>query len=135
MPKSLPREILRDLPWSFKEDPLPDLASFIESLRDYGDDIDVPLDEAGLQRLLPTSAVDVKYAYGVRAPSGEWHDAEEIVRIRSDHVLSCAELLYQIHTRVHDRLQHQDHCFFEGLSLLTESTETGVPTYEMNLGN
>lgn len=130
-----PVQILADMPWSFKEPTPKTLLDFVVALRDYSRDVGVPFQESLLHVRLPVSSMDVRYAYTVRASSGDWQYVEGLVRIRQSSPPSHAELLYYVHSKVHEKLVDQDHCFFEGFHLLEAELEEGVPAYEMYLGS
>jgi hypothetical protein len=131
----LPETVLPDVAWSFQEALSASYVDFLTALLEYGREASLPANEDELSSKLPFSFVDIEYEYGAQMLSGEWKDVTEVIRLRPPQPLTRGELLYEIHKASHGKLRDQDHCFFEGLSLVKEENEPGVPVYEMYLGS
>lgn len=130
-----PELILPELRWSIAE-PVPgDMQAFRSALVEYASEIEVEQDFSEFDQPFPGLAVDIQYTYAVRRPSGQWDDLKEIVRVRSDHPLTQGELVLRLHQAAHRHLVDQDHHFFEGLELMPQSFEPGVPAYELVTGS
>jgi hypothetical protein len=131
----LPRKILPDLAWSFKE-PLPTNPSlFVAALRAYGESVKAPVVDSELQVRFPLASLDIEYTYARRSESGAWVDVPVTVRVRRSSPPTYAELLFELHFSSAERLHEQDHSYFEGLWLLDKENEKGVPVYELYLGS
>jgi hypothetical protein len=131
----LPKSVLPDLAWSFKQ-PLPTSpAEFAAALRAYGKEVKVPVSEPELQTRFPLPSLDVTYTYAQRGESGAWTDVPVTVRIRRAEPPTYTQLLYEVHFASAEKLKDQDHCFFEGLWLTELENERGVPVYELYLGS
>jgi hypothetical protein len=131
----LPRNVLPDLAWSFKEPTQANPSLFLASVRAYGESIKAPVAEAELQTRFPLNALDIEYSYAKRLESGEWVDVPVKIRIRRSSPPTYGELLYELHTASAEALRDQDHCYFEGLVLLDRQNESGIPVYELYLGS
>ena len=132
---TLPRKILPDLAWSFKE-PLPaNPALFVSALRAYGESVKAPVVEAELQSRFPLPSLDVEYTYAKQEDSGFWTDVPVKVRISRSAPPTYAEVLFELHIASAEKLQDQDHSYFEGLWLLDREYEKGIPVYELYLGS
>ena len=133
--KQMPHWILPDLAWSFSRD-IPDcLAEWEEALVAYGDDVGIPAERDSLRLVLPVRALDVQYTDRIRGVNSEWQRTSQVVSVRASRLLSCGEILYEVHKAVHAKLKDQDHSFFEGLKLLDGVFEQGVPAYTLLLGS
>src|SRR3989338_3708892 len=130
-----PEWILPDLLWSIAEPVPSDINDFRAALIEYGSDIQAEQDFSEFDQLFLSPAVDIQYSYGVQTPSGEWEDVKEVVRVQSDRLLSHGELVLRLHEAAHRHLVDQDHHYFEGLELMPESFENGVPAYELSTGS
>ncbi|MBN8758320.1 MULTISPECIES: hypothetical protein [Variovorax] len=133
--KQMPNTILRDLAWSFSRDTPESIAEWEEALSAYGEDIGMPVDREKLWLVLPVRALDVQYTYWVVGNNNEWQPKSRVVSVRASRLLSCSEILFEVHKASHAELEDQDHRFFEGLELLDEVFEEGVPAYKMLLGS
>ena len=67
-----------------------------------------------------------------------WDDEEEdiieeqiMLQADNNKYFTTAELLYKVHNEVHDKLEGDDHIFFEGLELFDNESEEypGIPYY------
>jgi hypothetical protein len=130
-----PENILPDVAWSFRQALPENYSAFLFELNQYAKEIGAALREVELSSKLPFSFVDIRYEYGVQSPTGVWDDVVKILRLRPSEAMTRGELLYEIHRACHAFLKDQDHCYYEGLWLLNEENEQGIPFYEMYLGS
>ncbi|MCR6475171.1 hypothetical protein NU688_03295 [Variovorax sp. ZS18.2.2] len=131
--KQMPNTILPDLAWSFSRDTPESIAEWEEALLAYGEDVGMPVERESLWLVLPVRALDVQYTYWVF--DNEWQPKSKVVSVRASRLLSCSEILFEVHKSSHAELKDQDHRFFEGLELLDEVFEEDVPAYRMLLGS
>jgi len=133
---SIPRDLLRDVYWSFSEPTPQDPHALIEAAREYAAEIDAPDPFANLAASLPRADLRLSYTYGVRGESGEWEDRNEELRVvgTGGH-LTGAELLWELHVACAATVGNDDHHFFEGLQLQDPGSESAPPLYEVLLGS
>jgi hypothetical protein len=134
-PVNLPRNVLQDLAWSFKEPTQASPSLFVASVRAYGESVKAPVAVAELQTRFPLNSLDIEYRYAKRIESGEWVDVPVKIRIRRSSPPTYGELLHELHSVSFETLRDQDHCYFEGLVLLDRQNESGIPVYELYLGS
>lgn len=135
MSSAAPEQILPELLWSIAEPTPGDIREFRSALVEYAAAIGAEQEFAEFDRPFPGLAVDIQYSYGVQDPLGQWDYMNEIVRIRSDRPLTQGELVLRLRHAAHSHLVDQDHHFFEGLELMPQSFEPGVPAYELVTGS
>jgi hypothetical protein len=132
----LEESVLDDIAWSFSE-PVPGSPEeLVKAVDAYHKQINFPHSAASLN--LPSRAlrIDATYKYYVQRENGGWDAIPALIRIDGrGKLLTYADILWQLHVKAHEHLKGQDHHFFEGLHLLPNSYETGVPAYEVYLGS
>lgn len=133
--KQMPHTILPDLAWSFSRDTPESIVEWEEALSAYEEDVGMPVERESLWLMLPVRALDVQYTYWVVGNNNERQPKSKVVSVRASRLLSCSEILFEVHKASHAELEDQDHCFFEGLELLDEVFEKDVPAYKLLLGS
>lgn len=130
------KSVLDNMAWSFSE-PVPSSPEeLINAVDAYHKQINFPHSAASLN--LPSSVLrlDAVYKYYVQRENCDWDEIPVTIRIDGrGKLLTYAEILWQLHVKAHEHLKDQDHHYFEGLHLLPNSYEIGVPAYEMYLGS
>ncbi|MBX7170881.1 MAG: hypothetical protein K1X72_07985 [Pyrinomonadaceae bacterium] len=126
MNEEFPKNLLRDVYWSFGGKVFENQAEFSEKVRQYQIDIKEKDDWQPEKVVLESSAINLIYEF--------WEDDDEIekvVEINADNgeSFTAGELLFKIHNLVVDDLRGMDRHFFEGLSL------DKPPTFWLNLGS
>jgi hypothetical protein len=132
--EALPREIMRDVLWSFVDPRVKDRAVFAERVRQHEVDIraegDHRWDPDAL--VLPAPVIWVGYMHWL---GGQQVDRVIVLRSAGPGGFTAADLLHQIHQDAAPRLARQDHHFFEGLTIAHVQPETMPPGYFMLLGS
>jgi hypothetical protein len=126
MSEEFPKNLLRDVYWSFGGQAFENQAEFSEKIRQYQIDIKEKDDWEPENVVLQTPLINLIYEF--------WEGDEEVekrVEITADNgeSLTAGELLFKIHNLVTENLREMDHCFFEGLTL------DKPPTYWLSLGS
>lgn len=138
-----PNWLLADVAWSFSQD-IPDSpADLVVKVEQYNNAIsDEAFDKTLLMAESPFNKLNVMYQYAeMRVVGGpyddvEWVDIEKKVTIDGNcKRLTYGEILWQVHKAAYADVLDQDHHFFEGLSLLKEKDEDGLPLYDVSLGS
>jgi hypothetical protein len=139
MGEPYPDGVLADTLWSFHgQAEYATLPAFVTAVERYHREVqdyapDITPDECWQpdQVALRSPRVVVRYFWDV-GPEQEWADVELTA---SDGVaFTEGELLYKIHNAVVGKLTDTGHPEFEGLEF-EGTTESGVPVYEIVLGN
>jgi len=109
----------------------------IKAAQDYAAEIETGDPRDDLLQALPFADVRIKYAYGVRTPSGEWQECEAEVRVVGAQYtrLTGADLLWELHVACGSTVGNDDHHFFEGFELVGEGKQGEPPTYRVSLGS
>jgi hypothetical protein len=137
-----PESLLENIAWSFAE-PIPDSPSdLVSAVAAYHAEINYPFDKKALTMLSPLSRLDATYSYKVEIPGKtmwedvQWKKIPVVVRIDGGGKrLTYADILWQLHKEAHKNLKDDDHHYFEGLFLLPQPLESGVPAYEVYIGS
>ena len=122
----LPKNVLRDVYWSFGGKVFDSQAEFDEKVRQYQIDIKEKDDWQPEKIVLSCANINLIYEF--------WEDeseVEKVVEISADNgeSFTASELLFKIHNLVTEDLCEMDHHFFEGLSL------DKPPAYWLSLGS
>jgi hypothetical protein len=128
--------LLRDICWSFAE-PIPTSpANLIEAAEKYAFQIECQFDKRKLTTLSPFTMVDLEYKYSIQKPNGSWEYVAIVVSVGDGiHLLSYAEILWELHVAAHKHLENKDNHYFEGLIRKEKEINHGVPAYEVYLGS
>lgn len=128
---TMPKELLNDVAWSFAQKRFGSLPEFAEALAEYNAEIfEKPFTDVWTNKLqLVGNRILIQYEY--------WNDEEEdiieqiMLQADNNKYFTTAELLYKVHNEVRDKLEGDDHIFFEGLGLFDNESEEypGVPYY------
>lgn len=112
-----PKRLMNDVLWNFKDKAYSSVPEFIIAVMKYnenifGEDFEFDTDKKALES--PT--VVIQYSY--------WDDELEddmepdfLLNAANGQFFTQGELLYKVHQRVREKLQDQDHSFFEGFLL------------------
>ena len=128
--------LLQDIAWSFSE-PVPSSPEeLVDAVESYHARLNLSFNRAELTDFSPFTCLDISYEYAVEVDDGDWDDVSVMVRVGDgSRKLAFAEILWRLHFHAHPVLKDQDHHFFEGLALLEEEIEEGIPAYEVYLGS
>ncbi|QLG46839.1 hypothetical protein [Costertonia aggregata] len=111
------KRLMNDVLWNFKNKVYASLPDFVVALMSYnenifGEDFEFQKDE----KVLESSKVVIQYSY--------WDEEKEddlepdfLLKADNGEFFTKGELLYKTHNEVHEKLQNQDHSFFEGFLL------------------
>jgi hypothetical protein len=126
MSEEFPKNLLRDVYWSFGGKVFDTQAEFDEKVRLY--QIDIKEKDDWQPEKIVLQAADISLIYGFWKEDVE---VEEVVEIRAgnDESFTAGELLFKIHNLVTENLRGMDRHFFEGLSL------EKPPAYRLSLGS
>ena len=129
----MPDTNLAKLAWSFAE-PVPSSPQqLIARLEAYAGRLQRKVDQRELRRVFPGDKLDVIY-YDSRQPP--WARTPKIARISGGgRHLTYAEIVFQLHNVLHEQVKDRDHHYFEGLHLMDNQRESGVPAYQLYLGS
>lgn len=130
-----PQDLLRKVLWSLLPPLYTDMEHFADVVTKYQIDIHGNADNWDPSDLvLPCPAVSVQYEHWSR--DGEHHEKVAVFHSSSPRGFSAVELLFHIHNETAKKLEHNDHHFFEGLSLDTGRSHPGDPPfYELLQGS
>ena len=120
-PAVIPKTVMSGVFWSFHEPRYPDLAAFVEAAAEYNAEMNGTWEPDLV--VVPVATIRVACDAG---------GADAVTLSTSQRGFTVAELLYQLHTRLHRSLAEADHHFFEGLEL---DDETTPPLYIVMLGS
>lgn len=128
----LPQEVMSQVLWSFKGDPITDLAAFNDKVRKYHIEIRGKDNWNPESIAIPCARIRIVYMC--------WHGEEQIepiIELASDNGTSftAGELLFKVHNAVVKQLRDIDHHFFEGLRLHSNQAAGKPPLYVLNQGS
>lgn len=140
--KDIPEALLENIRWSFSEPISPSASGLIDDVSLYYKNVlHRSFDDNELASKSPLIKLDVKYNYVLEIPGVTpyddvtWIDKYEIVRIDGNgKYLTYAEILWQLHRKIHVYVKNQNKHYFEGL-FLTNRLNEDVPLYELYLGS
>lgn len=128
-----PQEIMSNVYWGFYGGKYQTLEAFVEQVKLYNEDfgIDWNPDEIVFEK----KTLSVQYSYWDEKTDEE---VEEDFDLHADKgAFTAGELLFKIHNQVVEKLEDDDHHFFEGLTLW-EGENYGnprAPLYFLNQGS
>ncbi|MCA3220238.1 MAG: hypothetical protein ING59_17170 [Burkholderiales bacterium] len=131
-----PESMLAELPWSFAE-PLPASAiELLDALTRYAERIGAPISPRELLKVFPGEHVDLRYEVATPLADGQIRRKHQVVRVAAEgRPLTHVEILFELHRAAQRDLAHDAHHYFEGLFLLPDPYEVGVPAYDVFLGS
>jgi hypothetical protein len=131
-----PDSMLAELPWSFAE-PVPVSAvELLDALKCYAERIGAPISPRDLLKVFPGQNVDLRYEVATPLADGQIRRKHQVVRVTADgRPLTYVEILFELHRAAQRDLAHDAHHYFEGLFLLPDAYEVGVPAYDVFLGS
>jgi hypothetical protein len=119
--------------WGFYGGKYTSMSKFIQEVINYNKDFNVEWNPD--ETVLAVSSVTVQYSYW----DEEEDETEEDFDLVADNTsgFTAGELLYKTHNKVVDRLENEDHHFFEGLTLWEGEnySNPGTPLYFLNQGS
>ena len=130
-----PKQFLNDVLWNLGNDKFQSQATFEDELIRYNEDITEKKFTKNLsENILNTPKVVIQYSH--------WDEDEEDI-VEPDFLLSAdngtyfttGELLYKVHNEVCEKLEEEDHKFFEGFSLWEGESPDNIPLYFLNQGS
>ena len=128
--------MMEDIYWSFEE-PIPTSPEqMVQAVEKYHNTSGTPFNKGSLTAISPFSKLDIEYEYATQNTTGDWEYFPVVVRVGDGtHMLSYAEILWQLHSKAHQHLRDQDNHYFEGLAAKERTINSGVSTYEVYLGS
>ena len=127
-----PKELLCGIAWSFRQQRYSSLATFIDDLQAYNEEIagEYILDIWADELKLIGSRILVQYEHW----DDELEDSREeklFLQAYNGSCFTASELIYKIHNHVCDKLVNDDNVFFEGLQLFERDdvNHPGTPYY------
>lgn len=133
---ALPREVMRDVVWSFFDgEPFSDREVFEARVAERDKDLETHGRWQPGEIAIPVPRIRVKY-FGAD-PEDEFEYTDDETELASDDGRSFTqgELLFKLHNTVAAHLREVDHCHFEGLVLVSPPGPGEVPLYEMRQGS
>ena len=129
-----PEELMTDIYWGFYGGKYPSREKFIQAVIDYNKDFNkewVPN-----ETVLAYANITIQYSYW---DDDEEDETEEDFNLVADNKsdFTAGELLFKIHNQVVDKLENEDHHFFEGLMLWEGEnySNPNTPLYFLNQGS
>lgn len=136
-----PKELFRNVYWTFLEPTFPDPNSFRDRLKEYHKGI-------GYKGKLPpikweevcieSKEVVVQYAIFPETENDEIKEPQIKLTADNGRNFKAKELLFKMHNAICGEVANQDHHFFEGLTFATDQDldyEKGTPVYFVDLGS
>ena len=125
-----PEEIMSNICWGFYGGKYDSREKFIQSVSEYNKDLNKEWfpDET----VLNCKNVSVQYSYWDEEEDDEIEEDFELVADNTSG-FTAGELLFKIHNQVVDKLEDEDHHFFEGLTLWEGNPQ--MPLYFLNQGS
>ena len=129
-----PQELMSNIYWGFYGGKYESREKFIQSVNEYNKGFNNAWfpDET----VLACTSVSIQYSYWNEQDEDE---IEEDFELFADNKsgFTAGDLLYKIHNKVVDRLEDEDHHFFEGLTLWEGENYNNpdVPLYFLNQGS
>ena len=126
-----PKRLMSNVCWGFFGGKYDSIEKFIQKVSDYNKDCNkIWFPE---KTVLNCQNVTVQYAY--------WSNEEEdVIEAECELVtdnqsgFTAGELLFKLHNHVVDKLEEEDHHFFEGLTLWKKENHRNAPVYFINQG-
>lgn len=128
-----PKSIMRSVLWSFNGERFSDVKAFDAELVQYSIDIQGENRWEPDAVVLDSPTVEVLYEYWDLSGE-EDREVEATLELSAANgkAFTALDLLFQLHNATVENLRGMDHCFFEGLSLDSDSDK---PRYFMYLGS
>ena len=128
-----PQELMSNIYWGFYGGKYDSREKFIQAVSEYNKSLDNEWLPG--ETVLTCTSISVQYSYLDEAED----EIEENFELAADNKsgFTAGELLYKIHNRVVDRLEDEDHHFFEGLTLWEDENYNNpkIPLYFLNQGS
>src|SRR5262245_34934581 len=130
----LPREVLGDVSWSFRDERFADRAAFDAEVRQ--EQIDIHGQDTWRPDEVALACPRVRIVCDDFEEEGEPED-DPILDFRADdgESFTAGELLFKLHHAIAGRFYLGDHVFFEGLHLQRSPEQGGTPVYDLYLGS
>jgi hypothetical protein len=132
-----PKQILRNIRWSFDNNKFQSQTDFEEELIKYNEEItDETFTKVLSENALHSPEVVIQYSY--------WDDDEEdilepdfLLRADNGSYFTIGELLFKVHNEVCERLKEDDHKFFESFDLWEGENPNNInsPLYFLQQGS
>lgn len=130
-PTGYPKEVMSNTRWAFYGGKYASQEDFVRAVTQYQTDMKTEWDPE--QIVLPYKEVTILYEY---RDEDEEDQTEEDFNLTADKdFFTAGELLFKIHNQVVEKLENDDHHFFEGLILLSDDDNTGIPCYMLSQGS
>lgn len=128
-----PKQIMSDIYWGFYGGKYNSEKEFISAVTKYNDDLENDWEPNKV--ILNLKTVTIQYSYWDEIEEDEIE--EDFNLVANDKSFTTGELLFRIHNHVVDKLEDDDHHFFEGLTLWDGENYSNpeVPLYLLNQGS
>jgi hypothetical protein len=129
-----PEELMSDVYWGFYGGKYDSIAKFIQEVINYNQDFGKKWNPD--ETVLASANVTVQYSYWDESEEEETEEDFDLVA-DNQSCFSAGELLFKIHNYVVEKLEEEDHHFFEGLTLWEGENYSNpdVPLYFLNQGS
>jgi hypothetical protein len=136
-----PKELFRNVYWTFLEPTFTDQNSFRDRLKEYHKGIGykgklppIKWEEVCLE----AKEVVMQYAIFPEAEYDEIKEPQKKLTADNGKSFKAKELLFKMHNAICEEVANQDHHFFEGLTFATDQDpdfDKGTPVYFVDLGS
>lgn len=112
-----PTRVLNDVLWNFKDKNYSSLSEFVIALMVYNEDIfgeDFEFEKDA--KVLDSNKVVIQYSYWDEEKDDDM-EPDFLLTADNGQFFAKGELLFKVHQQVREKLQDQDHSFFEGFLL------------------
>jgi len=131
-----PKELLRNIYWSFNYGPVENRQKFEEAVKTYhykvsGQEFPFDLNE----EILPFAKVVIQYMK-YDEEEEDWDEPQILLEAENGKSFTAGELLYKIHQTAGKALEGDDNVYFEGISFATDQDPDfpGIPVYFLDTG-
>jgi hypothetical protein len=129
-----PEELMSNIYWGFYGGRYDSYTQFVKEITTYNKDLNNEWNP--YETVLNCKEVTVQYSYW---DENEEDEIEEDFNLLADNQtnFSAGELLFKIHNQVVEKLENEDHHFFEGLTLWEGEnySNPNAPLYFLNQGS
>ena len=128
-------DLLEDIFWNLAGETYDDIATFAKELKAYNADVNSNTN-LNVDRIFNTATkIKVQCMFWGEDEDGEEDEFEEDLIVETDNKngFTVADFLFQIHNQVCERMLEQDATFFEGLTVISQTSD--MPYFDMDLGS
>jgi len=130
---AIPSVALDSIRWSFQGSPYASRSKFISAVTTQQRKLEGDEDWEADEIVIPAPTIDLQYFY--YSPDHDYCEPTITLTAADEAGFRAGELLHLIHNAVVDQVKDSDHHFFEGLQLVSESSNNVRPTYRISQGS